>query len=439
MRRPDPRHPSGRCSTCVGLPTLCVCRVCGIEDRIYSQGRCWRCTLAGTFDTLTADGVVDLDRLRSTLINSQRPRAVLRWLRTEFASETIGALASGDLALTHSAIDELGDNLAVGRLRAVLVTAGLLAARDETITRLEQWAARQIERIDSPADRQLIEAFATWWVLRRARNRAGEELDDSAGARRQIARAIELLEFLHHHQRTLAECTQADIDLWLTGPPARRAARAFVVWAHQRRLCAKLTIANRVQGWPTRQLAYAEQQQIVTRLLTDTTINLVDRVVGLLVGCYGQTPARLARLTTADITTGPTAVMIRFGRSDVELVEPIGSFVAALVETRRGRAATDDTATSRWLFPGGLPGRHLDPETIAARLRHLGISAAKLRTDVLLDLGADIPPAILADLIGLYPETAARWTHAAGGDWTHYVAARNSNARMKPNDQVGSL
>ena len=115
---------------------------------------------------------------------------------------------------------------------------------------------------------------------------------------------------------------------------------------------------------------------------------------------------------------------VRFGRDRVALAEPVAVFVAALIETRRGRAATDTTAACRWLFPGGFAGRHLDPETLANRLRQLGVSAIKLRTEVLLDLAADIPPAILADLIGLYPSTAARWTHAAGGDWAHYVASK---------------
>ena len=91
--------------------------------------------------------------------------------------------------------------------------------------------------------------------------------------------------------------------------------------------------------------------------------------------------------------------------------------VTALIETRRGRSASGTTAASRWLFPGGFAGRHLGPETLANRLRQLGISAAKLRTDVLLGLAADIPPAILAGLVGLYPTTAARWSHAARGDW----------------------
>ena len=234
----------------------------------------------------------------------------------------------------------------------------------------------------------------------------------------------DFLKFLRGHELTLATCTQADIDLWLVGPPSRRDARNFINWARRRRLCSDLEIAHRVQEWPTRQLAPGAHEQTVQRLLTDETISLVDRVSGLLVGCYGQLPARLVRLTVDDITIDDTAVMIRFGRDRVTLAEPIAVFVSALVETRRGRAATDTTAASRWLFPGGFAGRHLDPETLANRLRQLGVSAIKLRTDVLLDLAAEIPPAILADLIGLYPSTAARWTHAAGGDWARYVASK---------------
>lgn len=426
FRRPDPRHPSGRCSDCVGLPTWSVCSGCGVEDRIYRNGHCWRCTLADVFDALTTGGIVDLASLRTSLLATDRPRAVVRWLETSFAADSIRRLSTGELAMTHRGIDALGDTLAVSRLRAELVTAGLLAARNEIVAKLEVWITAQIDAIADTADRQMVDAFSTWWVLRRVRHRdTASETTNARWARKQIARAIEFLAFLHHHRLTMATCTQADVDLWLAGPPSRRGARDFVRWAHRRGLCSELVIAHRVQGWPTRQLAPGVHEQTVRRLLSDDTIGLVDRVSGLLVGCYGQLPARLVRLTVDDITIDDTAVTIRFGRDRVTLAEPVAVFVAALVETRRGRSATDSTAASRWLFPGGFAGRHLDPETLANRLRQLGISAAKLRTDVLLDLAADIPPAILADLIGLYPATAARWTHAAGGGWAHYAAAKS--------------
>ena len=99
-----------------------------------------------------------------------------------------------------------------------------------------------------------------------------------------------------------------------------------------------------------------------------------------------------------------------------------------MITTHRGRDAISSETPSRWLFPGGLPGQHIHPSTLARRLRKLNISAAHLRTASIMDLAAEIPPAVLADLIGIYPTTAARWTHAAGGDWAFYVAARTATA-----------
>jgi hypothetical protein len=82
LRRPDPRHPSRRCADCVGLARFSVCSGCGLEDRVYRNGHCWRCTLGDTFDALTASGSIDLTPLRMTLLATDRARAVVRWLDT---------------------------------------------------------------------------------------------------------------------------------------------------------------------------------------------------------------------------------------------------------------------------------------------------------------------------------------------------------------------
>jgi len=37
-------------------------------------------------------------------------------------------------------------------------------------------------------------------------------------------------------------------------------------------------------------------------------------------------------------------------------------------------------------------------------------------------LAAQLPAAVLADLLGLHHNTAARWMHQAGGDWSRYAA-----------------
>lgn len=38
-----------------------------------------------------------------------------------------------------------------------------------------------------------------------------------------------------------------------------------------------------------------------------------------------------------------------------------------------------------------------------------------------MDLAQTLPPAILADLLGISESCAARWTAAAGGDWARYA------------------
>jgi hypothetical protein len=38
------------------------------------------------------------------------------------------------------------------------------------------------------------------------------------------------------------------------------------------------------------------------------------------------------------------------------------------------------------------------------------------------NLAAQVPAAVLADLLNLAPTTAVRWVRHAGGDWSHYPA-----------------
>jgi len=426
VRRPDPRHPSGRCADCVGLAVFNVCADCGGEDRIYRAGRCFSCTVLVVFDALAA-GTVDLSRVRDTLAASDRPRAVLRWVQTRFSTETIGRLAAGELELSHQGLDELGESLAVTRLRGVLVQSGLLVERNELLARLEAWISEQVAGIAEPEDRRMIEAFATWQVLRRARRRAERAGPVSIkNARSEIRRGIEFLAFLQTRGRSLADCTQPDVELWLAGPQVRRHVADFLGWAHRQHRCPELVVARRSQVWPARQISDDELRVLVTRLLADTGLRLADRVAGLFVVCYGQMPARIARLRVEHVTIDTDRVRVRFGRDEVELPDVIATLVADLVATRRGRAATEPDATSPWLFPGAIPGRPLDSETLRMRLVTIGVANLQVRTATLLDLATHIPATVLADLVGLHDNTAARWNRAAGGDWATYVAIRSA-------------
>lgn len=115
-RRPDPRHRSGQCSDCVGLPPFNICVGCGREERLYRGRRCYACILAEDIDALLGASP-RLKPLRKTLLDTERPRSVLRWLRSDATQHVLGRIVTGDLELTHAAIDSLGESVFVLRLR----------------------------------------------------------------------------------------------------------------------------------------------------------------------------------------------------------------------------------------------------------------------------------------------------------------------------------
>jgi hypothetical protein len=80
--------------------------------------------------------------------------------------------------------------------------------------------------------------------------------------------------------------------------------------------------------------------------------------------------------------------------------------------------------TPRWLFPGRVPGQPLDGHSLTNLLNRHGISVRPARNGALSALAADLPAAILADLLGLHVNTAVRWVTYARRDWAGYLASR---------------
>ncbi|MET9789629.1 hypothetical protein [Streptomyces canus] len=44
----------------------------------------------------------------------------------------------------------------------------------------------------------------------------------------------------------------------------------------------------------------------------------------------------------------------------------------------------------------------------------------------MMDALVDLPPMVIADLLGIHPKTAERWATLAGGNWSEYLAARRA-------------
>lgn len=127
-------------------------------------------------------------------------------------------------------------------------------------------------------------------------------------------------------------------------------------------------------------------------------------------------------MTTDQITHRGDQVSLRFGRDDITVPDPLAGLLVALARDGRRHLGVGSPATTRWLFPGHLPGRPLTASRLGQRLGKLGIHDQSSRRAALLSLANQLPAAVLADLLNLAPTTAVGWVRDAGGDWSTYAA-----------------
>ena len=352
-----------------------------------------------------------------------QPRVALNWLRKGAGAALLADLAAGRLPLTHEALDACPRRRAASYLRHMLTASGALPPRDEPLARTEQWLQQLLASIEPAEDRTLVQAYATWQVMRRLRASAEnrQARTPTANARNNVRAAASLLAWLRSRHTTLTDCQQGDIDQWLHTGPSASLARDFLTWAASRRHAQQLDIPA-----PPRpagaSISQDQRWAHAARLLHDTTLDPTDRVAGCLLLLYGQPLSRIAVMTTSQITRSAQQTLIQLGRHHVPVPGSLTTAITQLITDGRSHRGVGSPQQTTWLFPGHLPGRPITPDTLGGRLRALGIYAQTGRRAALLDLAAQLPAAVLADLLGLHPNTAARWMHQAGGDWTRYAA-----------------
>jgi hypothetical protein len=430
LRRPvaPPGPAADTCASCAGQPVTCACTGCGLEDKLYERGRCERCSLRRRAAALLAgpggDVPAALIPVFDAICAARTPKSALNWLRGSSGSAILAEVASGTLPATHQALDAHPHRRAADHLRQALITGGVLPPRDEELARTEQWLTTLLASIDVSENRRLVHAYATWQVMRRLRasaGKAGRPRTYTAHARNNIRGAADFTAWLSRRGRPFRHCRQADVDDWLATGPRAGQMRDFLTWATVRGHCPALHMPG-----PARHDGAAASQDerwtLAARLLHDDTLDLTDRAAGCLVLLYGQQLSRIAAMTTRQVTSRDGTVAVRFGHHDAPVPGPLGAILAELIRTGRSHTGTGSPASTPWLFPGGLPGRPITAARLGQRLRNLGIYTMAGRRAALTDLAAQLPAAVLADLLNLAPGTAVHWTHQAGADWNRYAA-----------------
>lgn len=426
------------CGPCTGYDDLdYACPRCGESGFAQHAGRCLHCEADDRIHELLADhtGAVrpELKPFAAALARADSADAILQWLRPgQPATRLLEQLRDTDQPISHNLLDELPPGLAVHRLRQTFVHTGVLPDRADYLERLEPWLDQLLA--DQPADRaHLIRTYTQWHLLRRARHRTRHR-DFTPGAnnwaRTRVSAVLGLLRWLDQHHLDLATARQGHIDQWLTAghPESTYPARDFLTWARQRHLTGDLRIPKKQSRTTLAPITEDERWQQLHRCLHDATLPMLVRAGGCLVLLYGLPVSRVTALRHDDIHADTkNRTWLRIGGRRLRLPPAVAGLVLAQRDQATAvsavaRAYPGDTA---WLFPGGFPGRPARDALYRALRTHLHVHLRRARSAALVALAADLPAAVLADLLGIHINTALAWSAYAQTDWAAYLAARH--------------
>jgi hypothetical protein len=419
------------CGPCAGWdgPTF-SCQGCGAPDML-ENGRCPRCVLAAVTGDLIAAAAPEvrgqLTQLAGALLAVSRPRSALRWLRTSGGARILADLAAGSEPVSHALLDQIPPSPELHHLRDRLVITGILPERLEYLDRIPAWTSQLVVG-KPPAHARMIRAYSQWDALRRARRTARPTQGQAQAVRTKIRIASAFLDWLTASGGQIANLSQPDLDTWIISrrPSESSVLRPFLSWARQRRLCGgSLVLPDRPRTEPAVDLDGDQRWTQLHTCLTDAAIPLSARASGAVALLYGAALSRVLLLRLDDVVTVSGRCHLRLGSHPV-LVPPA---IARLLREQANVAAVQPSASvagSAWLFPSQSGPRPVTAKTIVTHLNKHGVQVRAGRTAALIDLAGQLPPAVLASLLGLAPGTADRWSRRIASDWAAYLHARGT-------------
>ncbi|MEU3169137.1 hypothetical protein [Streptosporangium sp. NPDC006930] len=387
-------------------------------------------------DLLTGpDGEVSpaLHKLAETFEVVDRPRSVLGWLQRSAGARLLASLVAANSEITHATFDALPQTKYLHHVRQAFVHVGILPERIEYLDRIGPWIDDILAGYPAD-DAQLVLTYAHWYVLRRARQRTRHHdftYDASRRARTVIRVALELLTWLRKREKQLEDLQQHDIEEWLSSHPGRKSylIDGFLKWANGHGLVDRIIVTAPPRDEPANFIDDDYRWQEFRRCLDDDHMLLPTRVAGALLFLYGLPPSRIITLRSEHIEQQGAETYLKVGNGRLPLPPKLAILINELRDCASnpsvlGRAHID----AGWLFHGKFPGRPLSVSAFRQRLRKEGVRNSRaVRNTALIALVSDLPASIVADLLGIHIETAARWSKYAKRDWIDYLAARNDD------------
>jgi hypothetical protein len=142
---------------------------------------------------------------------------------------------------------------------------------------------------------------------------------------------------------------------------------------------------------------------------------------------FGLPTERIRHLTADQLSCQGKHTYLTAGRRPALLPPRLANLLQDLAtkpEPQRRPSVHADRRAAQWLFPGLVPGQPIANHAFTTRLSRHDINVRIARNGALAALAADLPAAVLADLLGMHINTAIRWVKYVGRDWADYIAAR---------------
>lgn len=418
------------CVDCAGITQDYHCSRCGTETEHYRQNTCARSSLR---DDLTVLLRVDdargseatATKLLGALCGAQRPESILTWLRKTGVRDLLQRLATGEIPLSHEALDQEPNSLRVEHVRSLLTHHKLLPNRDHYLALFQRWLTGKLGDVDDADIRRPVESFARWHHLRRIRSLStdGKPTRGSVhSAKQEITETIKFLTWLKlTHGRTVASCVQADVDTWLAdGPTTRHAIRTFFVWA-ARTGPAPTSPSDTAKPRPCHCSPRASGSPYSKPASPTISTPSPTGVAATFLLLYAQPVVKIAAMKSTDVILTPDGLRLSLGEGHPAPVpEPFASLLTEHVASRPNMR-TGSSSGSEWLFPGYRPGQHIHPNTLMERLRELGINLLGARNASLRALVKEVPAPLVAEMLGYSYQVTQKHATATAQPWSLYA------------------
>ncbi|OLT22059.1 hypothetical protein BJF81_13945 [Ornithinimicrobium sp. CNJ-824] len=250
----DRRRPA--CAACTGNETVYACTACGREDSPWGR-LCGHCALQEKATVLLSspDGVIH-PRLRpvyDALISGPRPQSTLYWFTRSTGPATLGAMARGELDISHATFEAMPASRTNSYLRDLLTALGVLPPFHAELERVSPWLEELLSTLPA-GQSEVLARFARWQVLSRLRRQEHHgTLTHGAisAARATIVVTARFMDWLTEDGTDLTDIGQGDLDRYAQQHRARALAlRPFLAWRARTGLGGNLSVATRPSTQP---------------------------------------------------------------------------------------------------------------------------------------------------------------------------------------------